>query len=199
MADNVYLKAMGFNQDKGRAELSWDKWLASKVPAAAGGLFAHWAYELVVDKWFVDTAKKYGPDIVGSIGLTFIAWAIDHSWGWFDSDEALKAFTDGMMGRGAPAVWNTLKAGFNWIAEGFGLQKKAQGLLSANEGSPSLDNSPGAIAEILGLLADSPRTREMIAQDLATVFERRGMQIDDAARSNFANCLGDLANQYKQS
>lgn len=199
-AKDDYLNALGYKQDTARQNLPLAQWLVSKLPAAAGGLFAHEVYQLLTTKWFTELAGKYGPDVVGSIGLAVIAWALDHSVVFRRSDDLSEGFTDGMMGRGAPAVWNTIKGGYSWLVDGLTSKPKArsQGLLSANNGQPSLDSAPQALAEMISLLADSPRTRDLLASDLITMMERRGMQIDQAARSNFANCIGDLASQYKQ-
>lgn len=195
MAKNDYLQAIGVGVNQSSQNKPFAEWIASKLPAAAGGMFAHWAYQKIVSEFFTKQAQKYGADIVGSIGLAFIAYALDHSlFGWRKgfSDDMTQSFTDGMMGRGAPAVLNSVQSLFGSLSGGASNQK-AQGMPSA-----SLDNAPEALADMLSLLKNSPETRNRLTSDLIAAMERQDIRVDDAAKRNLANCLNDLAGQYQR-
>ena len=198
--------AMGFGVNTQTQNKPFLKWLASKIPAAAGGLFAHEVYEIFTQKIFTEAANKYGADVVGSIGLAIVAYVFDHNlWpvkrpGF--SDDFSQSFTDGMMGRGAPAVWNGLKTGLgklvDWVAAPPSATKRSQGLLSGSPTNASLDVAPEALADMMALLHNSPRIRQMLADDLISTMEKRDMEISPQARVNIANCIGDLAQNYKR-
>lgn len=194
---NEYLTAMGYNVNRASQNKPFVEWLVSKMPAAGGGLFAHWVYQKLVTDIFSKQAKVYGPDIVGSIGLAIIAYILDHNlWGWREgfSDDLTQSFTDGMMGRGAPAVMNTANSVWEFLIGTVSGKKTAGNALP----SASLDRAPEALADMMALLADSPDTRRRLADDLVTAMERQDMRVDDTAKRNLANCINDLATQYKR-
>lgn len=211
MAENAYLNALGYRNGENQSRLPPMTWMLSKVPAATGGMVANTVYALATERWFTQFVPQFGAEMVGSIALGGIAYVVDHS-SLFDSTDLRKAFTDGLIGRGAPVLSNSVMSIITWIfnwLRGQGGQsgqtnnQKAQALLS-DPGVQSmlpetnLDHAPQAVAEMLSLLSNSPRTREMIAQDLMGVMERRGFEITPEARSQVANCINDLAVQYKR-
>ena len=193
---NAYIKAMGFGNNSASQNKPWDQWLASKLPAAFGGMFAHTVYQNAIGL-FSKQAKDYGPDIVGSIALTIIAYILDHDMvGLSDgfSDDFSQSFTDGMMGRGAPAVYNAIGQAWRGLTSVVSPNaKKADGM----EG-PSLDRAPEALAEMMSLLANSPETRQKMALDLISVMEGQNMNVDSTAKSKIANCINDLARNYQR-
>lgn len=204
--ENGYLVAVGFGRNVEQQNKPWDDWLMAKVPAAMGGLFAHFAYNYVVDNIFKSLVPKYGRDIVGSVGLTIIAYLIDHNRPFFfykkgSSDEMTKAFTDGMMGRGAPAVTNAIYQILMKLTEFVSGQpseaKKANAMMPESQAhSASLDSAPAAFADMMSLLSNSPKTRAMLTQDLLDKMDQAGIDIDPRARENIANCIGELATNY---
>lgn len=193
---------MGFGQNKANQNKPFADWILSKLPAAAGGLFAHYAYHQAVG-WFPKQAAAYGPDIVGSIGLALIAYLLDHT-GTFKQDwssDATQSFTDGMMGRGAPAVvsastqiWKLLAGALNASTTGQANPKPAGSL----HDQPSIDQAPEVLAEMMSMLANSPETRKKLAVDLISVMEQQNMRVDDAAKSKLANCIENLASSYSR-
>lgn len=198
---NGYLLAMGFGVNTESQNKTFGKWLASKIPAAAGGLFAHEVYDIITTKVFKEVASKYGADIVGSVGLALVAYILDHNlWPLKNkgfSDDFSQSFTDGMMGRGAPAVLNAAKSIYEKIVEFLSPGKTpGQGLIGAPGVAPSLDAAPAALADMMSLLQNSPRTRQLLAEDLISAMEKRDMEVSPQARMNIANCIGDLAQNY---
>ena len=191
---------MGLGVNRESQNKPFSQWLAAKTPAALGGLFAHTIYQQIV-ALFAKQSQKYGPDIVGSIGLALIAYILDHNlWGWSKSfsDDATQSFTDGMMGRGAPAVFNAVSSVWNGLTKVVGEKAPSAGKAANASMGASLDNAPEVVADMMSLLASSPETRQRLAKDLIETMEKHQMRLDDKARSNIANCIGDLANTYKQ-
>lgn len=192
---NDYIKAMGFGNNSSSQNKPMGEWLASKLPAALGGMFAHTVYQNAIGL-FSKQAKDYGPDIVGSISLAVFAYVLDHDVIGFAegfSDDFSQSFTDGMMGRGAPAVYNALGQLWKGISGLVSGGTKANGM----EG-PSLDRAPEALAEMMSLLANSPETRQKMAIDLISVMESQNMNVDSTAKSKIANCINDLARNYQR-
>ena len=208
MAENSYMAALGYPGGENRRNLPFVDWMLSKVPAAAGGLTANMVYEVVTTRWFVTLASQYGAELIGSLGLGIVAYIVDHSF-FFRSNDLSKAFTDGLIGRGAPVLSRSIIGVVNMLIDTVKsggkaeTGQKAQAILTdpTMRGllpQTSLDNAPQAAAEMISLLADSPRTRELIAQDLVSIMEKRGMEVTAAARADVANCINDLAAQYKR-
>ena len=162
-----YLRALGYDQGREQQNLPLGQWIVSKVPAAAGGMFAHEVYEWAVEKIFANLVPKYGRDVIGSLGLTIVAYLIDHNLNILVfkrpgfSDDLTQAFTHGMMGRGAPAVWNSAQIILGKLADFLTVKeskpssitsgdKKAQSLLpNGQEYPPSLDNATSAAATLM--------------------------------------------------
>ncbi|PSM31457.1 hypothetical protein BVG81_005265 [Haliangium sp. UPWRP_2] len=193
---------MGLGVNSQSQNKPFGQWILSKLPAAFGGLVAHYVYHQAVEL-FPKQAKAYGPDIVGSIGLALGAYVLDHDLIWADgiSSDFTQSFTDGMMGRGAPAVlsgtvqiWKMIANGFNAVTTEQANPKPAGAL--RNE--PSIDNAPEVLAEMMSMLRNSPETRQKMAADLIAVMEQQNMRVDDAAKSRLANCIESLANNYSR-
>lgn len=212
---DAYLDAMGYNKDKDRQNLPFTEWVVSKFPAAAGGLFAHEVYDLTTTKWFATLVPRYGRDIVGSLGLAIVAYSLDHNLNmvvWKRpgfSDDMTEGFTDGMIGRGAPALFSAvgtvLKKVSDYLSGDANAKKPVAGkpaqamLPQGQEYTPNLDDAPAALGDMMALLASSPKTRQMLTEDLLGRMENRGIEISPNARTNIANCIGDLAQSYKRA
>lgn len=207
---DLYLNAMGVGQETGRQNLPLDQWIVSKIPPAAGGLFAHEVYNLTTTKWFANLVPKYGRDIIGSLGLGIAAYVLDHNMNvlvWKIpnfSDDFTESFTDGMIGRGAPALFSAFQALAgklsDWLTGKTSTPQKANAMLPpGQEYAPNLDDAPGALADMMSLLSTSPKTRQALTDDLLNRMAQRGVEVTPLAKTNIANCIGDLAESYKRA
>lgn len=189
-----YSNALGINQTPvQRVRLdpgSMAEWAVSKVPAALGGHLGVWAYEWAIKKW---PSHPRGAEFVGSMGVIVAAFGLELAAQKWAPEYARLAekVTDGMIGRAGPVLTRMVR---KLLGLGDATPKAAQGVEPA-----SLDGDAEAVRDVARLLRDSPQTVDEMAQSMAEIMDRDGVEMNDAGRNAVVRSMREVTARLARS
>jgi hypothetical protein len=181
-----YDTALGLDETKGvKVDVSVGgvtQWLASKGPAVLGGHAGQWVVEWALKRW---PNHPRGAAFVGGVAVLVAGFGLEVlvAKSSPSNGRLFDKITDGMVGRAAPLITNTVKR-----ILGMEVPKAAQG-------TASLDGDQEAVAEVARLLRDSPETTQDLATQMFELMKRDGVDIDEAGRQAVVRSMREVSSK----